>query len=310
MLLVGVIGCIFYYFFCSSCHIGSADNSSQKNTPATTSVTPSPAQELTPTPTNNAFALNDDVGDFSLTANEHFNFNSNNFSILKPVSTNLDSKIDELKNYLNNHPEKELNIIGLYTSKEENPSGYPNLGIARANAIKNYLIGKGAASKQLNALGKLDDSLIPNGSIYQGPADYNFLTAKSIEDEEAKLKAEAIELKNQILSDPLQLNFETGSSKLSLSASQRSKIAKLSRYLDKATNGQINVIGHTDNTGKLEANMALGLARAEYIKKYLARNGININKINTSSQGPKKPIDTNETPEGRTKNRRVEVTLN
>jgi len=56
--------------------------------------------------------------------------------------------------------------------------------------------------------------------------------------------------------------------------------------------------------------MALGLARAEYIKKYLARNGININKINTSSQGPKKPIDTNETPEGRTKNRRVEVTLN
>lgn len=306
MLLVGIIGCVFYYFFCSSCYTGSKKNTTKtaiENVPAVN-------QQITTQPTNRPFALSDSKSGFGLNTNEHFNFNANGFSIIKPIAANLDSKILDLKDYLGQHPEKELDVIGLYKSNEENTSAYPNLGIARATAVKNYLVNKGIASKQLNTLGQLDNSLTPNGSaIYQGPVDYKFNTANSVEEENAKIKAELDALKKEILSDPLKLRFQTNSSKLSLSAAQRAKITKLSRYLDKADNGKIVATGHTDNTGNAQANTTLGLSRAETIKDYLTQNGIDATKIITASKGPNQPIATNSTPEGRKENRRVEITL-
>jgi len=307
MLLVGIIGCIFYYFFCCKCSLNGNSTTDKKNTTVVAPVTVN--KPKVPTPTSNAFALSDSEGNFSFKANEHFNFNANGFNLLSPISLNVDAGIDKLKTYLTTHPEKTLDIIGLYTSKEENTSAYPNLGIARANSIKNYLVGKGISSKQLNTDGRLDDNLIPNGIIYQGPVDYKFNTFESVADEEAQLKVEIEALRKEILADPLKLNFETGSSLISLTATQRAKMAKLSRYLDKADNGLIDIIGHTDNTGSLATNIKLGMDRANTIKKYLIKNGINAAKIKTLSKGPNKPIATNSTADGRNKNRRVEITL-
>lgn len=305
MLLVGVIGCIFYYLFCSSCYQGGTNNLPKKDTlPATTSVKPK-----IPVPTSKAFTLSDPGTDFNLSINEHFNFNANNFDILKPLSPNVDIGIGKLKAYLDEHHEKTLDIVGLYTSREKNTSAYPNLGIGRATAVKNYFVSKGVSSKQLNALGKLDDSLVPSGTIYKGPVTYHFNTSKSEADEDAKRKAELEVLHESIISDPLKLNFETNSSDLVLTSNQRSKMAKLSRYLDKADNGQIIVTGHTDSTGDANANVQLGLSRAETIKNYLISNGIEASKILTLSKGAKEPIASNATIEGRKQNRRVTVTL-
>jgi len=303
-LFVGIIGCIFYYFFCSSCNGNSTGNSEIKSTPIVTTTQPK-----APIPTSNAFALSDTDGNFNFKINEHFNFNANGFNILKPLSPNVDLGINKLKAYLDLHHEKTLDIIGLYTSKEKNTSGYPNLGIARANDVKNYLVNKGISSKQLNTLGKLNDSLIPNGIVYQGPVLYHFNTSESEADEDAKRKAELEALRNEILANPLRLNFDTNSSDLALTSTQRSKMAKLSRYIDKADNGQLIVTGHTDSTGDPNANIQLGLSRAKTIKNYLIKNGINATKILTLSKGPNQPIAPNNTSEGRRKNRRVEVTL-
>jgi len=306
MLLVGIIGCVFYYYFCAACYSGSDGNTNK----SLSEPTPVASQKLTPEPTNYPFALKDDVGGFSVKTNEHFNFNANGFDIIKPIAPSLDGKINDLKNYLSQHPEKELDIIGLYKSTENNTSAYENLGVARANAIKNYLVSKGIPSKQLNSLGRLNDDLYPNGTIYQGPVTYKFNTANSIEEENAKIEAELERLRKEILSDPLQLRFKTNSSEISLSASQRAKMSKLSRYLDKADNGKIVATGHTDNTGNANANVTLGLSRAETIKKYFIQNGIASSKIITKSKGPNVPIADNNTPEGRQENRRVEITIN
>lgn len=309
MLLVGVIGCILYYFLCSCCYVGgNSKNNTTKDAVKSTPVV------STPPPTNNnyknAFLLNDDKGSFSLKSNDHFNFDVNGFGILRPISTDLNSKIGELKGYLGQHPEKELDIIGLYNSKENNTSAYENLGIARATAVKNYLVNQGIASKQLNALGKLNDDLEANANIYYGPLNYKFNTANSIEEENAKIAAELEALKKEILADPLQLRFQTNSSNLTLTQQQRAKMAKLSRYLDKSESGKLILTGHTDNTGNAQNNIALGLSRAETIKKYFISNGISAAKIETASKGPNQPIDDNNTAEGRHNNRRVEVSIN
>jgi len=307
MLLVGIIGCILYYFFCPCCQKDSTGNSEKENSSIIAPVTTT--QPKMQTPSSNAFALSDSEGDFSFKANEHFNFNANGFNTLSPISPNVDAGIVKLKAYLSEHPEKTLDVIGLYTSKETNTSAFPNLGKARANSIKNYFVSKGIPSKHLNTKGKLNDSLVPNNSIYQGPLEYHFNTFGSVEEEEEALKKELDALRGEIQADPLMLYFDTGSSNISLTASQRAKMAKMSNYVDKADDGEIDVTGHTDNTGNAATNVTLGLSRANKIKDYFIKNGINSEKIKTFSEGPNKPIATNSTPEGRNKNRRVEVTL-
>jgi OOP family OmpA-OmpF porin len=71
----------------------------------------------------------------------------------------------------------------------------------------------------------------------------------------------------------------------------------------------VEVSGHTDSTGKYEHNMDLSRRRAAAVKRYLVENGIDESRITTSGYGPDKPIDTNETKEGRFNNRRIEFQI-
>lgn len=66
-------------------------------------------------------------------------------------------------------------------------------------------------------------------------------------------------------------------------------------------------IGHTDSVGTDVYNKKLSFRRAEAVKSYLINNGIKKELIYTEGNGESKPIATNETAEGRAKNRRVEI---
>jgi outer membrane protein OmpA-like peptidoglycan-associated protein len=69
----------------------------------------------------------------------------------------------------------------------------------------------------------------------------------------------------------------------------------------------LKLSGHTDNEGKPEANMILSEKRAKAVMKYLVGKGVNPDKIITEWFGQTQPIETNDTPAGRQKNRRVEM---
>ena len=66
-------------------------------------------------------------------------------------------------------------------------------------------------------------------------------------------------------------------------------------------------MGHTDNVGNDEFNMKLGQSRSDAIKKYLIDKGVKGSQIKTGSKGKSSPIESNETEEGRAKNRRTEL---
>tara|TARA_R110002096_G_scaffold429054_2_gene641524 strand:- start:3993 stop:8324 length:4332 start_codon:yes stop_codon:yes gene_type:complete len=72
----------------------------------------------------------------------------------------------------------------------------------------------------------------------------------------------------------------------------------------------VNLIGHTDDIGSLEINYRFGESRARSARRYLTQNGIDNHRITIKSMGETKPIASNETEEGRAKNRRVEVVVN
>jgi hypothetical protein len=72
---------------------------------------------------------------------------------------------------------------------------------------------------------------------------------------------------------------------------------------------RIEVGGHTDITGSRSYNQRLSLQRAQSVKAYLARQGVDPSRMETRGYGPDVPIADNGTVEGRAQNRRVELKL-
>lgn len=68
---------------------------------------------------------------------------------------------------------------------------------------------------------------------------------------------------------------------------------------------QIEIAGHTDSTGPAEYNQNLSQRRAQSVIDYLVRNGINRSRLTARGYGESEPIASNDTEEGRARNRRV-----
>lgn len=116
------------------------------------------------------FALSD--GNFTLNINDNFNFQPSNPSFLMPISKNLKDGIETLRNYLIANDSSVVSIIGHFTSREENNTSHPNLGLARAQSVKNHFIIAGIPSDQIKVLGKQDEEMEKAGNVYSGAVSY------------------------------------------------------------------------------------------------------------------------------------------
>jgi outer membrane protein OmpA-like peptidoglycan-associated protein len=84
---------------------------------------------------------------------------------------------------------------------------------------------------------------------------------------------------------------------------------KLAEYLKRQPLVKVNIIGHTDNIGKQEDNLALSENRAKAVMNYLLSQGIAQERMTHKGVGALEPKESNHREEGRTKNRRVEIKL-
>jgi type IX secretion system PorP/SprF family membrane protein len=84
---------------------------------------------------------------------------------------------------------------------------------------------------------------------------------------------------------------------------------ELSATLSENENLKLKITGHTDNRGNEKYNLHLSRERAEEVKKYLVKTGINPNRIFADGKGMTESLNGNDTEEDRSKNRRVEISL-
>lgn len=101
------------------------------------------------------------------------------------------------------------------------------------------------------------------------------------------------------------IEFEPGNS--SLTASGRQTLELLAPLLLRLGGRSFEVTGHTDGVGSRPQNIALSAARADAVKTFLVGKGIAADKISTSGAGPDRPLAANDTPDGRARNRRIEL---
>ena len=121
------------------------------------------------------------------------------------------------------------------------------------------------------------------------------------------LKVEA-KSKDKVLGKKIILEniyFKSGSYQILPRSFQQ--LDELAQLLANNSYMRLEVSGHTDNVGDPNGNVILSDKRAASIRYYLIDKSIDIDRIETVGKGENEPIDTNETSEGRQKNRRVEI---
>lgn len=109
-------------------------------------------------------------------------------------------------------------------------------------------------------------------------------------------KGESVVLRN--------IFFETDS--YALKATSRAELEKLYRFMRENPDLHIEISGHTDSTGSFVHNLALSENRARSVRDYLLEKGIAADRMSYKGYADTRPVDTNETPEGRAMNRRTE----
>lgn len=102
------------------------------------------------------------------------------------------------------------------------------------------------------------------------------------------------------------VQFDTGKAKIR--PESRSRLDTVVEYMTHKKNVRIEISGHTDNVGNKAANKSLSERRARACRDYLIEKGIDGSRIEAVGYGDERPIASNDTPEGRQKNRRIEAT--
>lgn len=103
------------------------------------------------------------------------------------------------------------------------------------------------------------------------------------------------------------VRFDTNKS--SLTAQAKSNLDKLVPVFNSYADTNIEIFGYTDSTGSAAYNLTLSDKRAEAVKVYLISKGLSVSRFKTIGKGIEDPIATNDTPEGRSQNRRVEFAI-
>ncbi len=126
-----------------------------------------------------------------------------------------------------------------------------------------------------------------------------------IKTSEVKMTSEGLKL----TLDSSRIRFAHNKSALAKSGQEYlSALAKVFKSFNEQWS-EISISGHTDNVGTSAKNDELSLSRAHTVAEIMKQQGIQPNKIKVRGAGSKEPVETNDTPQGRSHNRRVELSV-
>jgi len=106
---------------------------------------------------------------------------------------------------------------------------------------------------------------------------------------------------------PYVILFRLGISTCVPAPEDKNHFSLVKQYVTDNPGARVAITGHADNTGSESLNMKLSIQRAEFIRQQLLETGIMADHMDLSGKGEHEPVSENNSDEGRTKNRRVEI---
>lgn len=230
--------------------------------------TDSPPPSVTPLTNTPAFMVKDGNKQV-VSLKDHFRFSKSNS---RPSSSpaQLQKAIADMKTYFQQNPNKQLEVVGYYNGEEKNPSNstFPNLGLARADQLKQQLVNAGVPAHLILPIAKKDNSLTIKEGILHGGIEATYqprqVAGLSIKDADNEV---AVSSKNLWFLNPKTDNNNT--------KDFDKEFQKVADYLKKNPNREITISG----SYKDDATKNLGDARAAIIKKQLEAMGVPSAKI-------------------------------
>ena len=154
---------------------------------------------------------------------------------------------------------------------------------------------------------------VPGLARYQG-CPIPDTDGDGVNDEEDKCPTEKGPASNHGCPELKDFNFKAENVQFLTGSAELTKIAKLeldkgATILTQHPSLNVAVEGYTDNAGKPDKNKILSQKRADAVKAYLVKKGINDTRISATGFGDANPIGDNKTAKGRTANRRVDFKI-
>lgn len=242
-------------------------------------------------------SISDADKDFNTSLYDNLLFAQSDCMYESPLSDSLNIVFQSLADHLQTNNDRILLLTGQYQNSETNNCTGDDLGIARAESVRQLLVDKGVESSQIR-LASSEESLVDlvDDKIMGGVA-YSFING-DLSDVEQRLRESNI-----------TLYFGTNDENISLDAEQEQYFDDLKYLLSRNSDVQALVTGHTDDEGSSSGNRRLSKRRAETVRDYMVDRGILLDQIVSKGMGPDEPIANNNTAEGRAQNRRVEITV-
>lgn len=163
-----------------------------------------------------------------------------------------------------------------------------------------------------NLMVKMYPSLMPTFMPYEKAVDKSFLFSV-ISNHPDLMQGKAIETKyaneitSAVSSKSYSIEFETGAA--NIKPASYKLLDEIFESSVVAEGLKLGVYGHTDNSGSDATNIPLSEKRANAVKAYLQKKGLLANRMEAKGFGSAKPIADNNTVNGKSKNRRVEIVL-
>ena len=225
-------------------------------------------------------------------------------------------------------PGRTLTITGYYATDETNSTSFANLGLARAEGVKQYLVQQGVPVASITTKGAVRSkytglTFTPKGDSLYGALGFAFGAATgtpmasvtagqstaAVTPLPATEEGLAAAEKYTSVFEPINLYFPLGEANYIKTPETTKFFDEATKYLATHTDKKLILTGHTDNSGPDAVNLRLSRDRANDVKLKLRKSGIGQGQIVVEAKGETAPKVPNDTREGRRANRRVTVVV-
>ncbi|WP_439130226.1 OmpA family protein [Polaribacter sp.] len=178
---------------------------------------------------------------------------------------------------------------------------------AAGGALLGAIIGNNVGNGKNSKLGAAIGGVLGGGA--------GVLIGKRMDEQAKKIETEIPGAVVERVDNSIVVTFDENSgvyfdtNKANINTKSQATLDKLAKVFTDFPDTKILVVGHTDSSGKEEYNMLLSEKRAKSVTNYLISDGIASSRFETLWYGETQPKYDNTTPEGRAKNRRVNVAI-
>ncbi|MDH6304559.1 outer membrane protein OmpA-like peptidoglycan-associated protein [Parabacteroides sp. PF5-5] len=189
-------------------------------------------------------------------------------------------------------------------------------GCGASNTVKGTAIGVGGGAAVGAGVGALAGNTALGsiiGAAVGGAA--GALIGKKMDNQKKELEAAIPEATVESVNDgeALKVTFDSGilfaTNSSTVSEASKTALRNFGSSLKGNPDTYIKVIGHTDNTGRVDYNQTLSEKRAQSVYDYLMNQGVRSDRMTYEGKGIHDPVADNSTAEGRSLNRRVEIMI-